>query len=487
MQLRRFACFALVLMIFALFGTIPARSNLGRQHDGVTHHHYKLIDMGTFGGPASWVGVQFFAFPTLNGRGVTIGGSSTPVRTSHTSNLFVCGGLAGLIPFVSHAIRWSNDVITNLGALPGKGNCSDAVSVNNRGEIVGSSENGSVDPLTGINETRAILWTAGQLEDLGSFGGNQNGALGINDRGEVVGFSLNTISDPYSLYDFLLGSSNGTQTRAFLWRRGQIADLGTLGGPDATAVFINQRGQIAGYSYTSSTPNPVTGLPPTDPFLMGNGGMRDLGTLGGAFGLPDALNNRGEVIGKSAIASDPGACFVDGNPHCHAFLWRNGKLRDLFPHTGENTSFASAINDAGEIVGETAFPHAPFHAYIWRNGVTTDLGTLDGDCLSTAQAINSHSQVVGNTLSCAGKFHHAFLWENNSIVDLNELVPLDSPLQLTSTMAINDRGEIAGVGSPPGCSDHNRCGHAFLLIPCDENHPNVRGCDYALFNAARRR
>jgi probable HAF family extracellular repeat protein len=453
--------------VLAMPVDLVARDN--QDHKTVKHHHYKLVDMWTFGGPASWVAPQFFASPVLNMGGVTVGGSSTSTPTTKTSNLLVCGGLQGLILCVDHAFQWKDRKVTDLRSLPGQGNCSNPFSVNDNAQVVGTSENGTVDPLTGINETRAVRWENGEIEDLGSFGGNQNGANGINDRAEIVGFSLNTTPDPYSLYDILLGSSNGTQTRAFLWQNGHMRDLGTLGkgaGPDASALFINQHGQIAGDSYTSSTPNPVTGLPPADPFLWEKGKMTDIGNFGGAFGLPTGLNNRGDVIGKMPIKTDPAACLVD-NPNCHAFLWRHRsrKLIDLFPHSAQKPSFAGAINDAGEIVGETVFPKAQFfHAYIWRTGVATDLGTLHGDCYSTGQAINSHSQVVGNSVSCAGKFR-AFLWEKGSIVDLNPLIPAGSPLELVNTMAINDRGEIAGVGAPSGCSDSNVCGHAFLLIP----------------------
>jgi hypothetical protein len=45
--------------------------------------------------------------------------------------------------------------------------------------IVGASENGVVDPATGVNKTRAVLWNDGEISDLGSFGGNQNVAAAI--------------------------------------------------------------------------------------------------------------------------------------------------------------------------------------------------------------------------------------------------------------------------------------------------------------------
>ena len=71
---------------------------------------------------------------------------------------------------------------------------------------------------------------------------------------------------------------------------------------------------------------------------------------------------------------------------------------------------------------------------------------------------------------------HGFLWQNGFMTDLNALLPPGSSLTPWGDGAfINDRGEIAEMGVLPDGDVH-----AFLLIPCDENHPGVEGCDYSM-------
>jgi probable HAF family extracellular repeat protein len=132
-----------------------------------------------------------------------------------------------------------------------------------------------------------------------------------------------------------------------------------------------------------------------------------------------------------------------------------------------NPVTANAINDAGEIIGAAAFPDAPYDAYVWRNGVATDLGHLEGDCYSEAWAINSSGQVVGISFPCDFSKFRAFLWKNGSLIDLNTLIPADSSLELAWALVINSRGEIGGIGVPPGVpsTENNVLGHAFVLIP----------------------
>jgi probable HAF family extracellular repeat protein len=487
----------LALLSLGIFHLLPAQAQQDtqtvrpeqgddlRDHNS-KHHHYQFVDVGTFGGPVSYINgaATFGSHNQINGRGTVVGGAATSIPTIPTSDGFVCGGLDGTVPFVNHAFVWQDGNVTDLGALPGGDNCSVAKSINARGEIVGVSENGLIDPAVGVTQVRAAFWKDGQIRDLGTLGGNGSNADAINNRGQVVGFAFNAIPDPLSLVYFgLAGSTTGTQTRAYLWENGIMEDLGTLGGPDAVALFVNERGQVAGFSYTNSTPNPVTGLPPLHPFVWTReNGMKDLGTLGGTLGWVNcecgAFNNRGQLVGLSNLAGDQIA---------HSFLWDGEKLIDLFTDTiGATPQSADAINDAGEIVGSAIFPKGGFgDAYIWKDGVATDLGTLDGDCFSVGSAINSQGQVVGQSYSCASQTERTFLWENGSMIDLNTFVPAGSGAQWIEVDAINERGEIGGIGNPPGCPNPNdaACGHAFLLIPCDENHPEVEGCDYSMLEA----
>jgi probable HAF family extracellular repeat protein len=260
-------------------------------------------------------------------------------------------------------------------------------------------------------------------------------------------------------------------------------DLGTLGGPDSWAMFVNDRGQVAGTSYTSGVVDPNTGTPQSDAFLRENGKMKDLGNLGGTNGslgpqFVQAFNNRGQVIGTMALP---------GDQINHPFLWDGEKLFDLGSFGG-SYSQASGINDAGEVVGYSYFSgDLVKHAFLWRNGVMTDLGTVGTDPCSFAYNINSRGQIVGGSQNAmCDSLTHAVLWENGEPgVDLNTLLPHGSYLQLIVAFWISDRGEIVGLGHDPTCLNGDSCdAHAYVLIPCDQDHPGLEGCDYDSVEAA---
>jgi probable HAF family extracellular repeat protein len=283
----------------------------------------------------------------------------------------------------------------------------------------------------------------------------------VNSHGQVVGFSLNTVEDPCAFF------GGFPDIRGFLWQNGVMQDLGTLGGPQADAEQINEAGQVIGLSSTNSID--ANGCPLFHPYFWENGAMQDIGTLGGTFFELHSLNQRGQVVGFSSLA---------GDTTIHPFFWSKGQLTDLGTLGGDN-GLTNWINDRGEIVGKADLPGpAPqlHDAVLWKKGQKIDLGVLPGDSCSNAYFVNSHGQIVGTSETfefCAllGEpvGQHAFLREpGRPMIDLNTLISPGASLKLTLAVAINDRGEIAGVGVPPDCAirDFGQCGHAYMLIPC---------------------
>jgi probable HAF family extracellular repeat protein len=434
------------------------------QQRTIKHHHYKLFDMGTLGGPSS-----VFSGPNgkvINNHGtfVAYANTATPNPNANCAIPFNANGGGGDC-FVEHPVLWHNGTLTDLELLPGGAN-GQTGWISDSGLVTGFSENGLLDPLTGLPIGRPALWTKrGKIIDIGALpGGSQGLATAVNNRGQVVGFSDNGILDAFSM------TGLPTQSRAFLWQDGAIRDLGTLGGSDAIAFYINDRGQVAGSSYTNAIPSPgCNGSPTTDPFFWENGKMLDIGTFGGTCGGPGWMNNRGQVVGGSNYAGDQTSS---------AFLWdKEHGLKDLGLLPGGLFGGANWINDEGEIVGGSD-GGTFFHAVLWKEGAILDLGTIYGEACTDAYSINSKGQVVGFASADCNYEDHAFLWEHGSMVDLNALVSPASSLTVRLSYDINDSGEISGSAPFPNGDEH-----AVALIPCDENHPHLDGCDYALVDA----
>jgi probable HAF family extracellular repeat protein len=415
---------------------------------------YRAIELPTLGGLANYPSANRPENQIMSNSGIVAIEADIPAPDPFAPNCYIPDCL------LSHAALWNQGVLTDLGALPGDGNSSASGAINALGWVAGQSENGQIDPASGLPETRATLWTPRGLIDFGTFGGNWSLSVNLNNLGQVVGFASNSIPDPFSMGFF---PPSATQVRAFLWQNGVLQDLGTLGGPDAAAFSVNQHGQVAGFSYTNAIPNDTTGIPTMHAFLWDHGKMTDLGTLGGTLsgaitdGVTEIVNDKGQVIGASTLA---------GDQTLHAFLWDRGTLADLGTLGGDN-AVPTWLTDNGDVVGAADLLGSQVHhAFLWRNGVMTDLGTLGTN--STALMSNSRGQVVGRSLTATGL--HAFVWEHGGpMLDLNGLIPAGFDLLLEEAENINNRGEILVWAEPPGCPDDHLCGRLVLLVPCGAN------------------
>ena len=287
-----------------------------------------------------------------------------------------------------------------------------AWAINAAGQVVGSK--------FPTDSNLAVLWTpGGGLQDLGSLGGQYAGARGINDLGHVVGYS------------FLAGNA---PSHAFLWAPGiGMQDLGTLGGYSSGASAINNADQVVG----SSLAGPLGGPDAleTRAFVWTPGhGMQSLGSLDAEFRQTYAtdINNSGQVVGFAWSRTD--------SRITRAFLWTASDGMKPLGTLGGSFSRAMAINDAGQVVGESTTSSGAYRAFLWTpNAGMRDLGALGTGVNSAAFAINESGEVAGESDIGAGDTKHAFFW--NTVDGMVDLFPFT---QMTGVFGINNRGQVAG-------------------------------------------
>lgn len=441
----------ILVTVAASVGVLAGAAQLMAQAGSERRSRYIVKDLGTFGGPFS--AVSFTPHP-LNDGGTVTGLADTAVPDPFDP--FCMSDC-----FVAHAFLWRQGALTDLGSLV-EGASSVPNGINAAGVIVGISENGQIDPASAFPPVyRAVVWKHGRIIDLGTLGGSFSYASGVNDRGQVVGSAMNAVADPFVLAECGDDVLTPTERRAYIWEEGSdLQELGTLGGPDSCAMFINKHGQVTGNSFTNYAPNPATGVPTQDPFFWANGRMTDLGGLGGTLGHISAMNDRGQVCGDSDL---------EGDETQHGFFWDDGTMTDLTPESPFSVS--EAMNDKGEVVGGAVTPDGlAFLGYVWKRGVRHDLAAAPGFECSSASSINAKDQIVGSSFPCADEGpQHAVLWERpGPATDLNTLIGSGSGLTLTSATSINDAGEITGQAVLANGDEH-----AYVLIPRDRRPDGI--------------
>lgn len=156
----------------------------------------------------------------------------------------------------------------------------------------------------------------------------------------------------------------------------------------------------------------------------------------GAVLLPisaSAINNAGTIVGSVAGPGGRQAAVLD---------W-SGQLT-LLPGLGGANSTAADINGRGEIAGSAETADGSLRAVLWRDGVIHDLGTLGGEN-SWATGINASGQISGTSERASG-LASAFLWTEGQIIELGHL-PHGT---FSWGNGLNDRGEVVGWSSGGG-------------------------------------
>ena len=209
----------------------------------------------------------------INDNGYIVGQARKDVQSggSILSYLHACS--------FDQTIPWSN---YDLGFFVGT--TSLAYSINNNNQIVG------YDSTSGFSRACLFGYPNGTHNiDLGTLGGHSSIAYSINDSDLIVGLvGYSTALPPSWYYHACLFDSSGG---------GDNIDLGTLGGLNSVAYFVNSANQIVGYATDSSGQQKACLFDST-----GNGNNIDLNTLidpssGWILKEASCINNNGWIVG----------------------------------------------------------------------------------------------------------------------------------------------------------------------------------------------
>lgn len=372
--------------------------------------------------------------------------------------------------------------------------------------MLGQAEKAALSVIVGLFlQTVCVGEVQYQLIELGDLGFGESRARDVNDAAQVTGWSRTVVNSfsyqhayrydesPMTDLSTLVGDEGSSQgyginasgqvagysetedgSHAFRWTDSngnggvdvdEMIDLGTQGGPSSFARDINDSGQVAGTAQVKPTllayDHAFRWTDSNGNNQVDSGEMLDPGTLSGNVASPTnawGINNNGSMVGQG-----------QNGIQYHAFYWTEaGGIIDLGTFGG-SASHAYDVNDAEQVVG-LATTASNTRAFLWEdnspaNGVADpgemiDLGSLGGeDGDSHAYGINNQGIIVGDTETTPNEFH-AFIYEDNIMTDLNDLIDPASGWFLEEAHAISDNGNIVGLGKYNGLP-----GQAFLLIP----------------------
>ena len=369
--------------------------------------------------------------------------------------------------------------VVNLGTFGGT--VSSAASINLSDWVTGSAN------LTGDAVAHAALWRDGKATNLGTLGG-PNSAIAWpnhNDFGVLAGISetsaIDPLGEPWSCSAFFPGAATKHVCVGFVLRNGDMDPLETLGGPNGYASGTNNSGLIAGWAENkihdptcASASGQVLQFKPV--FWDSRQNIHELRTYGSdPDGAATDVNDLGEIVGISGVCDQAVGRFTAA----HMVLWQSGTVMKLPSLGGVSWNTPTAINNRGEVVGFANMPGADDQAgklhpvaFLWtRSGGLKKIEPLPGDAYSLAEGLNNRGDVVGISYSAGFVSSRAFMYHNGKTFDLNALVSKACSLELIAANDINDEGAIVGQALLRGTTDTP----AFLAIPSRDGDDSVLG------------
>jgi probable HAF family extracellular repeat protein len=325
--------------------------------------------------------------------------------------------------------------LTDLGLLPGATGTT-STDLNNRGFATGLALP------SGNASDQGVLFMRGRVIDVAP-GAVASSANALNDHGDVTGY----------FYD-------GQNWNGFLYKNGSFQGFAAPNAQDTYADSLNDIGQIAG-DYVGADSNGHVFVRQAD------GTFRDLG----AFGIdPSALaiNNQGRVLIGTYDA-----------PRGHTYLSRPGSvgLEEVPSLIANGWVSPGDMNNWGLVVGWASVDslNQYQHAYLYFEGRIKDLGVLPGGNSTWGYGINNFGQTVGgayqapkpifdangNLTGYTPAISHGWVSVAGKVRDINGLLNATSTgWEISVARKVNDRGQVLADANFQGGTVH-----AVLLTP----------------------
>jgi probable HAF family extracellular repeat protein len=372
--------------------------------------------------------------------------------------------------------------VHDLGTLGGS--YSFAYAINNSGMVAG----GAATPTqTDFLSQTAFLSYGGQPINLGTLGGSNcpdcsSEGSAASANGTVAMISETATTDPNN-EDFCEFGTH-RQCLAAIWKNGTLAALPTLpGGNNAEAYFANKQGEMVGVSETATpdgncaTPFQVRQFEAVK-WVPGGGPIPLVPLQGDTVSFAFSNNDRGQAVGFSGLCSNVTLPPFLRPSAPHAMMWdADGTPHELInPQGGAGDNVAVGINNKGQVTMNSVMLDGTIHAFLWTNGVPQDLLTYPSDAFATVAPccnnVSNRGQVVGFSVDSSFN-QRALLWEdpNQTPVDVNSLLPIDSPWYVLVPGGITDTGEIAATALNLDTFEV----HAVVLSPIEGLGPAARG------------
>ena len=182
-----------------------------------------------------------------------------------------------------------------------------------------------------------------------------------------------------------------------------------------------------------------------------NGDMEHLGTLGGGFSSATAINDAGAIVGQSANSAGI----------ARGFVWRDGTMRELGT-LGASDSPVS-INESGVIVGTSYTSEGHARAVRFESDRVFFLDP-PGFRAGMAYDVNESDEIVGVRMNPEGD--RAIVIRDGTVWELSRWLERSGFTSGCAT-GINDRGQIVGYGMRNGEQK------AFLLTPLRPEPPSL--------------